>query len=449
MYVKMTEQTVQIADITGSFQVRSSVDAEADSELVENIKLQGGNIKPVILRSIEGGKFEIVAGTRVVPAVKAAGFPTVRAQVGDMTNLDCIQMRLSDTVFNKELSRIDVAHLLMSMLNEGIKQSKISGRLGKSPSWVSSTLKLLETPEATQKAVAAGKISAEAALELEKVPNLKQRDTLTQAAAATGQSVKETIKAVDKTLSRIDTESKATALKLVIEEYQNKIQSAIDAKAQLMEFEQKLAELTLQRSTLSSRIDDPAIKKLAFDLQIVESKIKPLESVIATVEAEISQMKEDCSKIDVDAITKSMGKLMVKQQAAAMKVENAKKALEVAIGDHKAVSDLIKPMAADLRAVETLKKQISSKNTTRLAKKANLDELIEANKATYENYDSIRKQVDEFSVDAEAVMQITQEYTEISLQIPSLRGKANNQSTWEGILKRNESELKSIEQLAK
>jgi len=67
----------------GKYQPRSRMDADALKELSESIKAQGV-IQPILVRPIDGGKHEIIAGERRWRAARMAGLQAVPVVVRDI-----------------------------------------------------------------------------------------------------------------------------------------------------------------------------------------------------------------------------------------------------------------------------------------------------------------------------------------------------------------------------
>ena len=67
----------------GEYQPRLSIDPDALQELAESIKAQG-LVQPVVVRRIEGGEYELIAGERRWRASQIAGLHTIPAIIRDI-----------------------------------------------------------------------------------------------------------------------------------------------------------------------------------------------------------------------------------------------------------------------------------------------------------------------------------------------------------------------------
>lgn len=438
---------VPISDVENCFFERTIYDDDCDTELLANLKATKGAIRPVVMRVLDNGKYQVVSGTRVYRQSIKAGFPSITARIGEMSDTDALQIAISDNVFTKELSKIDVAKLLKRWVDQGVNQSRIAQRLGKDKSWVSRTLKLLETDAEIQAAIASGDLTAEHVQVIEHLPSAQQRHNMTEKVKEHGMSVKETEKAVEKSVARMDLEKKQDKLIQEIKEYEIKVQEAIKAKDDIAAIEARLAELEIKRKELNANISDEKIKQKAFSLEIVDSQIHPLESVIQNIAAEIKTMESEKGHYNVTNTNTELNKLQKKLVTAVNAVEKAKQAYDKAIADHKKIQEAIRPLQNQIAEYDRLVKQIKDKTQVKKLKGDALSDLVAKNKDVYDNYDKIRDEVDKHSQEAEKVMEITTEYTELASQLPSLKGKSNNKTRFEDVLSRKKDELQKVEQL--
>jgi KorB domain. len=366
-----------------------------------------------------------------------------------MDDTEALQIAISDNIFSEELSKIDQARMLLQWQNTGVNGSTIAKRLGKSPAWVSQTLKLLETDESTQKAIASAEITAEHAIEIARLPTENNRKSMTVKVKDNGMSVKETRKQVEKSIARMDLDRKKEKLEADIVEYEGKIESAAKAGETVEANEKRLVELEAERKTLAKTITDKAITDKAFSLEIVEKSVKPLQTKIEAMIAEVVVMQEQVVKLDVDTAQVDILKLEKKRIAASNKVDDAKAKLDDANAKYQVILNTMKPLQTTINEVDRLTKSINSKNTVILGQSKNFDALVAEHKDVVENYDTIREEVDKHSTDAEKVGQITIEVGELAATVPALRGLVANKGRFIEVLARKQKELIDVEELLK
>lgn len=155
-------------------QPRRHFDQTALNELAESIK-EHGVLLPLVVRSLGGGKYQIVAGERRWRASKIAGLTTVPAIVRSLKELQQLEIALVENVQRVDLSPLEQAVSLHRLHDQfSIAYDAIAKRLGKAPSTINNMVRLLQLPEAAQSALAEKKISeghARAILALKNQPD--------------------------------------------------------------------------------------------------------------------------------------------------------------------------------------------------------------------------------------------------------------------------------------
>ena len=432
---------VNTMDVIGFFFERSNYDESYIKELSDNI-VQSGQVNEIIFRKVDNNKLQGVAGSRRFKAIEAAKLESFQAKVYDnMNDTEALNICLSENIHTRDMTSIDVAKLLKQWLNSGAKQADIAKSLGKSASWVSKLLKLLDSDQSTQNAMSAGDITAEHARVIELLPNEKDRKNMLAKASDDGLSVNEVKKLVDKKVNRIDVSDKIDKLEGSIIEYEQKIIDADNSSGQIEAFEKRLAELDIERKNLNGQLTDENIKQKAFSIAIVYEKIRPLETSITGIESEITVLSDERDKIDLPNVQKDYTTQAKKVKTAASKVEKLQKELDTAKDVHKAALTTLKPIQVLINDHQKLTKSITDKTQGKNQKQKALGDLVKANKDAYNNYDTLVTEVTAYNEESKQIEVLTKEYADISAQIPSLRGKSSNKQRFEDILKRNKIEL--------
>lgn len=150
------------------YQPRKFFDDDALEELAQSIK-EYGVVEPVILKkSIKG--YEIVAGERRCKAAKIAGLNTIPAIVKEFTDEEMMEIALLENIQREDLNPIDTAISISNILAvKNITQEEFSKKMGKSRSYVTNLLGLLNLPKSVQELVKNGKLSMSAARSLSKI----------------------------------------------------------------------------------------------------------------------------------------------------------------------------------------------------------------------------------------------------------------------------------------
>lgn len=174
-------QKLFISDILpNKEQPRSTFDELALKELAASIN-QHGILQPVVVRTLQDGKYSIVAGERRWRAAQIVGLEQIPAIVRTMEELEQLEIALVENVQRVDLSPLEQA-LSIQRLHEqfSIAYADIAVRLGKAVATVMNTVRLLNLPADAQAALREGKITeghARAILSLKDIPD-KQTELL-------------------------------------------------------------------------------------------------------------------------------------------------------------------------------------------------------------------------------------------------------------------------------
>lgn len=150
------------------YQPRKVFDEEALNELADSIKVYGV-VEPVILKkSVKG--YEIVAGERRCKASKIAGLTTVPAIIKDFTDEEMMEIALLENIQREDLNPVDTAISISNILQvKDMTQEEFSKKFGKSRSYITNLLGLLNLPKNVQELVKNGKLSMSHARCLSKI----------------------------------------------------------------------------------------------------------------------------------------------------------------------------------------------------------------------------------------------------------------------------------------
>jgi len=152
-------------------QPRKKFNQKEIEELATSIKSQG-ILQPIVVRRLEEGSYEIIAGERRWRAAQLAGMHDIDCIVKKFDEDKLLEVALIENIQREDLNVIEEARAYELILeknktnNEGL--AKISG---KSPSHVSNILRLLELEKEIQEMVVDGKLSMGHARALIGVPD--------------------------------------------------------------------------------------------------------------------------------------------------------------------------------------------------------------------------------------------------------------------------------------
>jgi len=142
----------------GKYQPRTRMDEGALQELAASIKTQGV-MQPVLVRPVDGGRYEIIAGERRFRAAKLAGLDSVPVLVRDVPNEAAAAMSLIENIQREDLNPLEEAQGLQRLVTEfGLTHEMAAQAVGRSRSAASNLLRLLNLAEPAQLMLMAGDI---------------------------------------------------------------------------------------------------------------------------------------------------------------------------------------------------------------------------------------------------------------------------------------------------
>ena len=145
--------------IAGRHQPRRSFDQHQLEALAESIKAQGV-VQPIIVREVEGGQHEIVAGERRWRAAKLAGLAVIPAVVRKMEDRAAMAVALVENIQRADLNPLEEAEALRRLIDDcGLTHEQAAEAVGKSRASISNLLRLIDLDQGVQMLVRNGLIS--------------------------------------------------------------------------------------------------------------------------------------------------------------------------------------------------------------------------------------------------------------------------------------------------
>lgn len=151
---------LSIADIAANpRQPRRQFAPEAMDELIASVRAHGV-LQPILVRPIDGGRFEIIAGERRWRAAQAAGLHEIPAVVRTLDDRSAFEIALIENIQRSDLNAIEEARGYRRLIDDfNHTQQVLAGIVGKSRSHVTNLLRLLELPESIQSMVEDGRLA--------------------------------------------------------------------------------------------------------------------------------------------------------------------------------------------------------------------------------------------------------------------------------------------------
>lgn len=155
------------------YQPRKVFNQEALAELANSIK-EHGVFQPIIVkRSIKG--YEIVAGERRARASAIAGRDTIPAIIRDFNDEEMMEIALLENLQREDLNPIEEAMAYQNLMNaKGLNHEQLAERIGKSRSYVTNMVGLMNLPDSVKQLVIDKKISATHARALSKIKDVNK-----------------------------------------------------------------------------------------------------------------------------------------------------------------------------------------------------------------------------------------------------------------------------------
>ncbi len=135
----------------GRYQPRLRMDDGKLDELAVSIKSQG-LIQPLVVRAVNGGDYELIAGERRWRAAQRAGLERVPVIVREADERAAASLALIENIQREDLSAVEEANALQQLAAKfDLKHQEIADLIGRSRSGVTNLLRLLElAPDARE-----------------------------------------------------------------------------------------------------------------------------------------------------------------------------------------------------------------------------------------------------------------------------------------------------------
>lgn len=163
-------------------QPRTTFDPASLAELQASI-VELGVLVPVIVRRLDGARFELIAGERRWRAAVAAGLATIPALVRAADERESLEIAIIENLQRDNLDPLEeamgFAHLMEAY---DFTQEAVAQRLGRSRPAIANALRLLGLSDSIKALVRAGRLSARAARALLAIPAARREEIARRAA---------------------------------------------------------------------------------------------------------------------------------------------------------------------------------------------------------------------------------------------------------------------------
>ena len=136
--------------LPNSQQPRKNFDEGALNELADSIR-EHGVVQPIVVRALEDGFFQLIAGERRWRAAQRAGLLRIPAVIRETTEHAALEIALIENLQREDLNPIEEAQAYERLITEfGMTQEGLARRVGKNRTTVSNMLRLLKLPPEVQ-----------------------------------------------------------------------------------------------------------------------------------------------------------------------------------------------------------------------------------------------------------------------------------------------------------
>ncbi len=227
----------------GAYQPRRDMDPEALEELADSIRSQG-LLQPIVVRPVDGERYEIIAGERRWRAAHLAQLGEIPVMVKDVPDEAASAMALIENIQREDLNPMEEAVALQRLVEEfELTQQRVAELVGKSRSTVTNLLRLNGLQEEVKRLLQHGDLEmghARALLPLEASAQVE----LARDVAARGLTVRQTEELVRRAQLPV-AKKQAPASFPEIEQLQERLCQSLGARVKIAHSETGKGKVTI------------------------------------------------------------------------------------------------------------------------------------------------------------------------------------------------------------
>lgn len=128
-------------------------------DLIASIK-EHGIIQPLVITKKGDGEYELIAGERRLRSAKMLGLEKVPVVVRTATEQQKLELALIENIQRQQLNAVEEAKAYQALADQfSLKQDEVAKRVGKSRSYVTNTMRLLDLDDDMLAALSSAKIT--------------------------------------------------------------------------------------------------------------------------------------------------------------------------------------------------------------------------------------------------------------------------------------------------
>ena len=164
-------------------QPRMIIDPVALRELAASVR-EHGVLQPILVRPLDEGRYQLVAGERRWRAARLAQHATVPAMIEEIDDDTALEISIIENLQREDLSPLEEAEMYRRMTAEhGYSVRKLAHKLGKDKGYIENRLRLSDAPPEVRDLVATRRDTLSHAYELLKVSDPRKRKRLAEQVA--------------------------------------------------------------------------------------------------------------------------------------------------------------------------------------------------------------------------------------------------------------------------
>jgi ParB family chromosome partitioning protein len=141
------------------YQTRTHFDEAKLDELAQSI-LASGVVQPIVVRSLPGGRYQLITGERRWLASRKAGKATIPAILRQVSDEQTLEMTIVENLQRADLNPMEQARAYQRLSHDfKMTQEQMAVRTGKERASVANFIRLLRLPESVQQKVELGELS--------------------------------------------------------------------------------------------------------------------------------------------------------------------------------------------------------------------------------------------------------------------------------------------------
>lgn len=187
--VKTTLRTSEIEP--NRDQPRKHFSTESISALADSIR-EHGILQPILVRPLEAGGYQIVAGERRWRSARMLGLDEVPVIIKEISDAETMQIAIIENLQRENLDPVEEANGYNELIeNYGMTQEQVGKMVGKSRSAIANAIRILSLPDKILKMIENGSLSSGHAKALLGFDDVEMQMAIANRAADGGMTVRQ------------------------------------------------------------------------------------------------------------------------------------------------------------------------------------------------------------------------------------------------------------------